>query len=146
MTRFNVLRMMIFGWLSILVSMTIAFSATSFAASCDLASGNGALPFPTWYQYLPGQEGADGQCEIRTEGLGGKVIILILMGIFDILLFLAGIIAVIMVIWGGFKMLSSSGEPQKITAARTTIINALVGLVIAVIASQIVGLIAGGLS
>lgn len=146
MIRFNIFPTMLYSWLAILVTVAIVFTATAYAAPCDLTSGDGALPFPTWYQYLPGQEGADGQCEIKTAGLGGKVVILILMGIFDILLFLAGIIAVIMVIWGGFKMLSSSGEPQKITAARTTIINALVGLVIAVIASQIVGLIAGGLS
>lgn len=107
--------------------------------------GSGGLPLPTWYQYLPGQQ-VNGQCEIKTDGLGGKLVILILMGVFDILLYLAGLIAVIMVIWGGFKLLTSDGEPQKIAAARTTIFNALVGLVIAVIASQIVGFIAGGLT
>jgi hypothetical protein len=107
--------------------------------------GSGGLPLPTWYQYLPGQQ-VNGQCEIKTEGLGGKVVILILMGIFDILLYVAGVIAVLMVIWGGYKLLTSDGEPQKIAAARTTIFNALVGLVIAVIASQIVGFIAGGLT
>ena len=102
--------------------------------------GSGGLPLPTWYQYLPGQQ-VNGQCEIKTDDLGGKLVILILMGVFDILLYIAGIIAVVMVIWGGFKMLTSDGEPQKIAAARTTIFNALVGLVIAVIASQIVGFI-----
>ena len=107
--------------------------------------GSGGLPLPTWYQYLPGQK-VNGQCEIKTDGLGGTVIILILMGIFDILLYVAGVIAVVMIIWGGFKLLTSDGEPQKIAAARTTLFNALVGMVIAVIASQIVGFIAGGLA
>ena len=113
------------------------------ANSCNL-NGDG-LSLPTWYQYLPTQK-VNGECEIKTDGLGGKVVILILMGIFDILLYVAGLVAVVMIIWGGFKLLTSDGEPQKIAAARTTIFNALVGLIIAVIASQIVGFIAGGLT
>lgn len=115
------------------------------AAASRCQPGKGGLPLPTWYQYLPGKT-VDGSCEINTEGLGGNTVILILMGVFDILLYLAGAIAVIMVIWGGFKLLTSDGEPQKIASARTTIFNALVGLVIAAVASQIVGLIAGGLT
>ncbi len=114
-------------------------------AAGNCTPGSGGLPLPTWYQYLPGKTTTNG-CEINAKDLGGKVVILILMGVFDILLYLAGVIAVIMVIWGGFKLLTSSGEPQKIAAARTTIFNALVGLVIAIIASQIVGFIAGGLA
>lgn len=119
--------------------------ANILAEAAKCRPGSGGLPLPTWYQYLPG-ETVDGQCEIKTDGLGGKVVILILMGVFDILLYVAGLVAVVMIIWGGFKLLTTDGEPQKIAAARTTIFNALVGLAIAVIASQIVGFIAGGLS
>lgn len=129
--------------LSIFVVLAIPLGVAVAADPCQ--PGSGGLPLPTWYQYLPG-ETVDGACQINTKDLGGKVVILILMGVFDILLYLAGLIAVIMVIWGGFKLLTSDGEPQKIAAARTTIFNALVGLVIAVIASQIVGFIAGGLT
>ena len=119
--------------------------AATVAAGSKCSPGSGGLPLPTWYQYLPGKNTAGG-CQINTEGLGGKVIILILMAVFDMLMYIAGVVAVVMVIWGGFKLLTSSGEPQKIAAARTTIFNALVGLVIAIIASQIVGFIAGGLA
>lgn len=126
-------------------AVTTMYASAANGDSCNLKRGSGALKIPTWYQYLPGER-QNGQCEIKTDDLGGKVVILILMGIFDILLFIAGVLAVVMIIWGGFKLLTSDGEPQKIAAARTTLFNALVGMVIAVIASQIVGFIAGGLA
>lgn len=133
--------------LLLLLQFFVIFSVTNGVALAaqPCQPGSGGLPLPTWYQYLPG-ETVNGQCEIKTDNLGGKVVILILMGIFDILLYVAGLIAVVMIIWGGFKLLTSNGEPQKIAAAKTTIFNALVGLIIAVIASQIVGFIAGGLT
>lgn len=121
-----------------------AFAAPAYA--CELKAGSGAPSFiPTWYEYLPGKASTTGACEVDTSG-GGKTIVLILMGIFDIILFFAGLLAVIMVMYGGYKLVTSTGEPQKIAAGRTTIINSLVGLVIAIIASQIVGFIAGKLS
>lgn len=121
-----------------------AFAAPAFA--CELKAGTGAPSIiPTWYEYLPGKPSTTGECEVDTSG-GGITVVLILMGVFDIILFLGGVLAVIMVIYGGFKLVTSTGEPQKIAAGRTTIINALVGLGIAIIASQIVGFIAGKLS
>ena len=129
------------GWV-----MTTPFAnSIAYAETTACAPGAGAFPLPTWYEYLPGKTTAKG-CEVNTDGLGGVLVILVLMAVFDILMYLAGVIAVIMIIWGGFKLLTSNGEPQKIAAGRTTIFNALVGLVIAIIASQIVGLIAGGLA
>ncbi len=133
--------------LLLLLQLVAVFTFTTGVALAaePCQPGSGGLPLPTWYQYLPGEK-VNGECDITTKDLGGKVVILILMGVFDILLYLAGLIAVVMVIWGGFKLLTSNGEPQKLAAARTTIFNALVGLVIAAVASQIVGLIAGGLA
>jgi hypothetical protein len=131
---------------TILLSLTslaiifMSFGGVALAADSE-CRGDGALQFPTWYQYLP--KNAD--CSINADGLGATAVVLVLMGIFDILLFVAGFAAVIYVIWGGFKLLTSTGESQKIAAARTTIINALVGMGIAIIASQLVGFIAGRL-
>lgn len=115
-------------------------STDSGAAVANSQCNKSNLPIPTWYQYVPLTE----DCQIP-DNQNGTVVVLILMGIFDMILFLAGFIAVFMVIFGGFKLLSSNGEPQKIAAARTTIINALVGMVIAFVGSQIVGFIAGKL-
>lgn len=139
------------GTLLALAMIVLFFANTSNVIAAPAASGapsptnasacnKSTIPMiPTWYQYLS----FDTNCEIINPD--GKAPILIMMGIFDIILFLAGFIAVIIVIWGGFKLLTSTGEPQKIAAGRTTIVNALVGLAIAIIASQIVGFIAGRL-
>jgi hypothetical protein len=51
---------------------------------------------------------------------------------------IVGIIAVIMIIIGGFRFIVSNGDSSKITSARNTIIYALVGLMLAALAQIIV--------
>jgi hypothetical protein len=135
---------------SVLLFAVIITGSTSaaYAAACKPASDG--LPLPTWYQYLPGETvpadpsrpNGPKTCVIKTDGLDGSAALLVMMGIFNIIMFIAGFAAVIFVVFGGFKLLTSTGEPQKIAAARTTILNALVGLFIAIIAAQAVGFIA----
>ena len=48
-----------------------------------------------------------------------------------------------MVIYGGIEFIMSQGEPDKANKARGTVINALIGLVIAVAAATLVTFIAG---
>lgn len=54
---------------------------------------------------------------------------------------LVGIIAVIMVIVGGFQYATSTGDPQKTKKAKDTILYALIGLVISISAWTIVNFI-----
>ena len=49
-----------------------------------------------------------------------------------------GIIAVIMIIVGGLRFITSGGDSSRVGAAKTTIIYALVGLVVVVLAQLIV--------
>lgn len=51
---------------------------------------------------------------------------------------IAGFVAVVMIIISGFKMVSSSGNPEKISQARTTIIYSLVGLLLIALARTII--------
>ncbi len=51
---------------------------------------------------------------------------------------IVGIIAVIMIIIGGFKFITSAGDTGKITSAKHTVIYALVGLIIVALAQFIV--------
>lgn len=55
----------------------------------------------------------------------------------------AGIAAVIIIILAGMRMVTSGGSSEDITGGRRTIIYALVGLVVIVLARAIVGLILG---
>lgn len=50
----------------------------------------------------------------------------------------AGIAAIIMMMIGGVRYISSGGDTQKITSAKQTIVGALVGLVIIVLAQTII--------
>jgi cytochrome bd-type quinol oxidase subunit 2 len=51
---------------------------------------------------------------------------------------IVGVIAVVMIIAGGLRYITSGGESNKVGSAKTTIIYALVGLVVVAIAQLIV--------
>lgn len=104
---------------------------------------NKFLGFPTWYQYLE-LDPAD-ECNVITKDQN-YIPILIAMGILNIILYLAAFVSTIMVFYGGFRYLTSNGESGKITEGKNTIVAALIGLAIALIASQVVGFIAGKLA
>lgn len=52
-------------------------------------------------------------------------------------LFIIGALAVVMIIYGGFKYVTSGGESSAVTSAKNTILYAVVGLVIAMLAYAI---------
>lgn len=58
--------------------------------------------------------------------------------IVDIMLFLLGAIAVLMIILGGFKYTTSNGDAEKIKSAKNTIMYSVIGLVVAILAYAIV--------
>ncbi len=51
---------------------------------------------------------------------------------------IVGIVAVIMIIIGGFRYITSSGNPDKVSGAKNTLIYAIVGLIIVALAQFIV--------
>lgn len=56
----------------------------------------------------------------------------------NVLLFIIGAICVIMLIWGGIRYTTSAGNSANVTAAKNTIMYAIIGLVIAFLAFAIV--------
>ena len=54
------------------------------------------------------------------------------------ILYFVGIIAVIMLIWGGVRYVVSGGDAKKVTDAKNTILYAIIGLIIAFLAYAIV--------
>jgi hypothetical protein len=49
-----------------------------------------------------------------------------------------GFAAVVVIIVGGFKYVTSSGDPNNVTSAKNTILYAVIGLVVAVLGRSIV--------
>jgi hypothetical protein len=56
----------------------------------------------------------------------------------NILTAIVGIIAVIMIIVGGLKYVTSSGDPSNVTSAKNTLLYAVIGLIIVGLAQVIV--------
>jgi hypothetical protein len=59
----------------------------------------------------------------------------------NIITAIAGLVAVIMIIVSGLQMISSSGNSEKISNARNTILYASIGLVVIAVARIIIGFI-----
>ncbi len=122
-------------------SMTSMFY--HFAAACQPGGGISFLKFPTWYKYLDSTRVAN-KCTVIFSFPDdfGKI----LLAVVEILLRVGALVAVGFVIYGGFQYITSQGEPDRASSARGTIINAIIGLVIAIIATTVVSFVAGNLT
>ena len=65
----------------------------------------------------------------------------IVLAVVNWLLFAVGVISVIMLIVGGIKYATSAGDSNKVTSAKNTIMYAIIGLAVAVLAFAIVGFV-----
>lgn len=63
--------------------------------------------------------------------------------IVNILSVIVGVVAVIMIIVGGFRYITSGGSSEKVTAAKNTILYGIIGLIIVALAQVIVRFILG---
>lgn len=121
------------GVFSVPVSVSAAVSA------CTPDEGLAILQFPHWYRGL--------QCE--DSGNGGVVftdlgdIWTVVANVLNMAIQAAGLIAVFMIIYGGIRYITSQGVPDNIETAKKTITYAIAGLVLAILASTLVGFIAG---
>jgi hypothetical protein len=69
----------------------------------------------------------------------------IFVTIVNIFLFIIGAIAVIMLIYGGIRYTISGGDSKNVTAAKDTILYAVVGIIVAILAYAIVNFVISGL-
>jgi len=60
----------------------------------------------------------------------------------NILTYLVGSVSVLMVIWGGFRYVISRGDAAQIKVAKETIMYAVIGVIVAIVAFAIVKFIA----
>ncbi len=116
---------------------------TLFAAS-DCKADNLFGIIPPWYKYLPFKSTDAAKCVVDLNLTDNpEQFWLVGFGIVDILLRVAGIVAVAYVIYGGFRYITSQGESENLKNARNTIINALIGVAITILASSFVSFFAG---
>ncbi len=130
----------------LILSLIFLFSSSVFAASnfnqvCSATTSTANNPISPTYS-----RGIQGQSPICTDnptnnpllGPGGT-----LTEVINVIAIIAGVAAVIMMIIGGIMFVTASGDSQRVNSAKNTIIYAIVGLVVIVLARFIIELIVG---
>lgn len=127
-------RFLSLSFMSIVLSLSFALSTspTTFAATavqeeavCEGAGGT----------YVNGKCDAPGNSVTDT-----------IKAVANLLIFIVGIIAVIMIIIGGIKYSTSNGEQSQIASAKNTILYAIIGLIVAFMSYAIVNFVSTNLN
>ena len=106
-----------------------------FAAACR--SDVKFLGMDPWYATLECNENGDiSESNFSKDNLQGTVLRIIGTVVKD-LMFLGGLLAVGLVMYGGFLMVTSQGNPAGVEKAKKVISGAIVGLIIAILAYAI---------
>jgi hypothetical protein len=125
----------------IVSSMLFAMPAQA-AGPCGAGAGSSFLKLiPTWHEYLK----KDANCDIAQFNMPADLWKVGLAGV-DIILRFAGLIATIFIIRAGFAFVLSRGNPSEAAKARQSIIDALIGVVIASIATLLVAFLGRSLT
>lgn len=96
---------------------------------------------PPWYRGLT--TGSGSNCTIDKPNNLGQFITKIALNLLQAALVIVGYIAIFFIIKGGINYMTSMGTPDKMASARKTIMNAIIGLVIALLSAVIVNYIMG---
>lgn len=122
----------------------LALGVSAFVPAPAFANSDAACSTPTG-DSLSIQNGAD--CARGNDqatdlfGDGG-----IFQTVTNILLFIVGAIAVIMLIIGGIRYVVSGGDQAAVTAAKNTILYAIVGIIVAILAYAAVDFVTSNLA
>ncbi|HPD98958.1 MAG TPA: pilin [Candidatus Saccharibacteria bacterium] len=76
-----------------------------------------------------------------SEGVNDTVNLII-----NIFSWVVGVVSVIMIIYGGFRYITSGGDAGSVTSAKNTILYAIVGLIIVALAQVIVKFVLGNVA
>ena len=111
------------------------------AAMVVAGVGLTVMPAPAYAINVWGQCGGNSNvvCNSATKDTASSYATTII----NTILYILGIIAVIMIVIGGFRYVVSNGDSSSITAAKNTIFYAVIGLVVAMLAFTIVNFVVG---
>lgn len=134
-------------YLTIMMSLTVLVSTLTVGASvANAACTDTILGIPAWYR---GMQEPEPSCAFRppaqANGQADARVMILRIGanVLQAALVIVGYVAVFFIIKGGFTYITSAGSSDGMSAAKKTITNAVVGLVIALLAASIVNAIAG---
>ena len=123
---------------SALLGFTVTLTSTPAMASACTPNSQ-FLGFPNWYRGLNCENGV----VTMTRGSAnlGSVVTTIVLNIVDMAVRASALVALGFVIWGGIRYMTSQGDSGRLASAKDTIFKAIIGLVIATMASIFIGFI-----
>lgn len=105
----------------------MALAATASVDESTCQGANLSLPEDT--------QNVTGKCSNFNKTTEVNNLIATIINLFSIIV---GVIAVIMIVYGGFRYITSGGDTTKVTSSRNTILYAIIGLIIVALAQFIV--------
>lgn len=109
------------------LAVTGLFLAPAVNAACDSAAGCVS----------------EGVTQVGPTGSSATSVGEIIKIVVNIMLFILGAVCVVMIVIGGIRYATSQGEQSSLSAAKNTILYAVVGLVVAIAAYAIVNFVIG---
>lgn len=147
---------------------TLSGSSSYGSGAATGACNKGFFGLVPWYKYIRGEfkyteskmtqlNRGSGNCEIKCFnilsspvandcGKKSSDIPYVLLAIVDNVLRIAGLVAVAFVLIGSVKYIASQGNPEDTANAQSTIINALIGLAVAIVAVSLISFIGSRIS
>lgn len=133
-------------WTVALAVVGIGFTGAALVPAQPVAAAkcsSNFLTFPAWYDGLLNEKTCEIKKPTNKNGNGlSNFIWRIVLNLIEIGLQLVAYASAGFIIYGGFKYLTSTGSADKTAAARKTILNAVIGLVLSFLSVIIVTIIA----
>ena len=120
--------------LFVLMLLTIIISLTFISANNSLALSCSVNLKPLSKLALQGATELGGSCSGKTITAPGGLVTTIV----NVITYVAGVIVIFMIIFAGFRYITSTGDANKVNSAKNTLIYAIVGIIIIVMAQVIV--------
>lgn len=115
--------------------------AMGFALTPAFSAQVGALGVSDGAGTAKGDEQAT--CLFGSEGVACEGKTPMFKTITNVLLFIIGAVSVIMLVIGGIRYTVSAGDSSAVTAAKNTILYAIIGIVVAILAFAVVNFVIG---
>lgn len=126
----------VFGLASPVLALTAPQVASVSAKDCEAR----VLGIPPWYRGLTQGDNCDLKSPNDVGGIGNYIWKIVLNGI-EMAIVIAAYVTIFFILYGGFLFITGGDKPGQVEKARTTILNAVIGLIIAMAAIAITNLI-----
>lgn len=124
----------------ILAILTVGFAGVVTLVPVT-ANAEGALSDACSNSQVTSSSSAQSICGSKNDNATNIIKVVV-----EVLLYIVGVISVIMLIVGGIRYTTSAGNSSQITAAKNTIMYALIGLVVSAVAIGIVQFVLTGIT